>query len=312
LAYDLLVIAVGAENATFNIPGVQEHALFLKDLADARSIRQRIIECFERASQPSRSEDEVRALLHFVVVGGGPTGVEFAAEMQDFATDELRKWFPELAQNVRITLLEATDQILSSFDAELADYTLKHFRRSRINVRTASLVSEVKRESVVLQSGEEIPCGLVVWSTGIGPTVFVQSLDLPKDTRGRLLTDPLLRVVNLESIYAIGDCAQIENLQLPPTAQVAQQAGTYLGKALNVVAKGKRPWPFRYRHMGMLAYIGGNKALADMSNFKGRGVTAWLIWRSAYLTKLVSWRNKVQVFLNWVSASIFGRDISRF
>lgn len=312
LSYDLLVIAIGAENNTYGVPGVREHAHFLKEVGDARRIRQRIIECFERASHPSLSEDEQRRLLHFVVVGGGPTGVEFAAELHDFLMEDLRKAYPKLVPSVRITLLEATKQILNTFDEELSRYTMKLFQRQRIEVRTGSPVVKVEPTTIHLADGSQIPYGLVVWSTGVGPTELVRSLPLEKDESSRLVTDEYFQVKGAEGIYALGDCATIRGKSLPATAQVAQQEGAYLGKSLNHRARGKKLKPFKYRHYGMLAYVGSGKALADLTAFKGKGFLTWLFWRSAYLTRLVSWKNKILVVFDWFKTLVFGRDISRF
>lgn len=310
--YDYLVVAVGVVSSTFNIPGVTEHAYFLKELSDARQIRQKIIECFERASQPGRTDTEIRDLLHFVVVGGGPTGVEFAAELHDFAVDELSKWFLELRPSVRITLIEASKDILSSFDASLSAYAKKHFLRSDIQLRTNARVNEVRADGVLLEGGEVLPCGLTVWSTGIGPTSLARDLEFKKDQRNRIVTNEQFLVHGTENIYALGDAACIENSDLPATAQVAQQAGAYLAKQFNRRAKNKPVEPFTFKQLGMLAYIGGNRAVADFKSHKSHGYGTWLLWRSAYLTKLVSLKNKLNVFVNWTSAALFGRDISRF
>lgn len=312
LSYDILNIAVGAESNTYNIPGVAEHALFLRELADARAIRQRIIECFEHASTPGLDEAEQRRLLHFVVVGGGPTGVEFAAEMHDFLAEDLSKAFPRLSKAVRITLLEATDQILSSFDEALGRYTLKQFSRSSIDVRTGSIVTRVESTEVHLKDGTSLPYGLLVWSTGIGPTSFVRSLPFEKEKNSRIVVDEYFRVKGFSNIYAAGDCAVIEGQNYPATAQVAQQEGKYIAHQLNRMAKGKPAEPFQYKNLGMLAYIGGNRALADLPNVKGGGYFTWLFWRSVYLTRLVSLKNKILVIFDWLKTIIFGRDISRF
>ena len=312
LPYDILVIAVGSVGSTYGIPGVDDYALFLKELADARAIRQRIMENFERASTPGVSAEERKRLLHIVVVGGGPTGVEFAAEMHDFLNEDLRKWFPHLADDVRITLLEATSQLLSTFDAALREYTAKLFRRQHIQVRTGAIVKEVAATEVILGDGSRVPYGLLVWSTGIGPSAFVQSLPFPQTQHSRIIVDNFLRVKGFTNIYAVGDCATTEDINLPATSQVAQQEGKYLARALNRVAEGKSITPFRYRHLGMLAYVGSNRALADLAKVKGRGFSAWLFWRSTYLTKLLSWKNKILVVFDWLKTLLFGRDISRF
>jgi len=312
ISYNILVIAVGAISKTFNIPGVTEHTFFLKELADARAIRQRVIECFERASTPLVGEEERSRLLHFVVVGGGPTGVEFAAELHDFMDDDLSRAFPELMSEVRITLLEASSGILNMFDQKLGEYALKRFARAKIDVRTGSMVKLVHERGVTLADGTDIPAGLVVWSTGIGATPLVQKLPFPKDRAQRLMTDAYFSVDEDRSIFAIGDCATRQGDELPATAQVAQQEGEYLAKLLNARAHGKTEKKFKYRHMGMLAYIGDRRALADTNYLKGYGFATWIFWRSAYLTKLVSFKNKVLVLFDWMKAWVFGRDISRF
>lgn len=312
LTFDKLVIAVGMVSNTFGVSGVEKYALYLKDLTDARAIRQRIIDCFERAAQPSTSMAERKRLLHFVVVGGGPTGIEFAAEMHDFLTEDLSKAYAQFISEVQITLLEAGKQILNTFDEELSRYTRKLFRRQRIVVKTNSPVVRVEKTIIHLADRTKIPYGLVVWSTGVGATKFIKSLRLQKDGSSRLVVDEYLRVLQHESIYAVGDCAAVRGKSYPATAQVAEQQGAYLAKALNRERQGKQVPSFKYRHKGMLAYVGGGKALADLAAFKGKGFVTWLFWRSTYLTKLVSLKNKTLVLFDWFKTFVFGRDISRF
>jgi NADH:ubiquinone reductase (non-electrogenic) len=313
LEYDVLVIAVGSWNNTFGVKGVAEHALFLKELTDARNIRERIISCLERASFPGISDDERNRLLHFVVVGGGPTGIEFAAELHDLLDEDLQKNYPHLVGKVRITLFEAMKNILTSFDDDLRKYTLEHFRRQDIEVRLETPVQEVRENCLVLKSGEEIPTGLIVWSTGFGPTSFVESLMYPKE-KGRLLTDDYLRIPGHTELYAMGDCATMASGALPQTAQVAMQGGKYLANSLNKRAAGEEPAPFKFRNLGMLAYIGESRALADIpkANVQSGGTATYIFWRSAYLTRLVSFKNKVLVLFDWLKTWIFGRDLSKF
>ncbi|MBI1317633.1 MAG: hypothetical protein GC168_01625 [Candidatus Hydrogenedens sp.] len=310
--YDYVFIGVGAVSNTFGIPGVEQYCHFLKEIQDARNIRHEVIQCFERASKPNRPIEDFDWLLRFVIVGGGPTGVEFAAELHDFIEQDLSKWFPDLIPYVRITLLEAGESILTAFDATLGDYTRRHFSRKKIQVRTKSLVREVTHDAVVLSNGEEIGYGLVVWSTGNGPTELVDNLDLPKDRTKRLITDEYCCVKTTDNIFSVGDCAVMEHNPLAPTAQVAQQGGTYVAKQLNDLVAKKERKPFNYKHKGMLAYVGGNKALADMGSRKSKGFHTWILWRSAYLTKLISFQNKLMVMFDWLRAFIFGRDISQY
>ncbi len=312
LSYDVLVIGVGGESNTFNIPGVREYARPLKELGDARQIRQDILRLLEAASRPGLDAAERDRLLHFVVVGGGPTGVEFAAELHDFLAEDLRKAYRDLMSHVRITLLEGQERILGSFDAVLGEYTSSLFARKDIEVRTTSFVSSIDPARIILRDGEQIPYGLVVWSTGIGPVAFTRALSFRKDRADRILTDGYLHVPEHENIFALGDCAVVEGMSYPMTAQVAQQQGAYVARVLNAQARGRTVRPFRYRHYGMLAYVGGNKALADLKSYKGRGFLTFLLWRSAYLTRLVSLRNKILVVFDWMKTLVFGRDISRF
>lgn len=312
ISYDYLVIAVGADSNTFNIPGVREYALFLKELGDARKIRSRIIQNLEQANTPGLPNDERSRLLHFVVVGGGPTGVEFAAEMHDFVTDDLVKSYPSLVADVRITLLEATNKILNTFDVKLGEYALQIFRRQQIEVRIESIVTRVEPNDIILRDGSRLPYGLVVWSTGNTQTQFIASQQFPKSQSGRILTDRYLKVSGLSDVFAIGDCATVEGEEFPATAQVAMQAGKYLGRYFNILAADKKPDLFKYKHLGMLAYIGSNRALADLPRIKGKGFSTWLFWRSAYLTRLVSLKNKILVLFDWTKTFIFGRDVSNF
>jgi len=311
LPYDRLVIAVGAVANTFGVPGAAEHALFLKDVEDARRIRQRLLENFEAAALPGVPPEERSRLLRFVICGGGPTGVEFAAELHDLLLGEGRRYFPQLVERVRITLVEAGHQILSSFDQSLRHYASEVFHRQRIELRTDARVVRVEKQWIELAGGERLPCGLLLWSTGNGPTELVRRLPFQKHAGDRILTDHYLRVLGQENIYAAGDASVMLGKTLPATSQVAMQQGQYLARALNRRARGKPVGPFEYRHLGMLAYIGDHRALADLPNFKGKGRSAWLFWRSAYLTRLLSVQAKIRVLLDWAKAHVFGRDISR-
>src|SRR5579862_45839 len=304
LPFDSLVLAVGTINNTFGVAGVEQYALYLKEVADARAIRQRIIDCFERASEPGIPDSEKHRLLHFVVVGGGPTGVEFAAEMHDFVIRDLHKLYPALRSFIRITILEARAQILSTFDQVLGAYTVRHFHRQQIEVLTGSVVINIDADRITLKNGTEIPFGMVVWATGTGPTPLIKSLNAQKDYASRLIIDEFLRLKEHRNIYALGDCSVIESQNLPATAQVAEQQGKYLGAALTARTLGKPVQPFRYRHYGMLAYIGSERALADLSQVKGRGYSTYLFWRSAYLTRLVSFKNKILVLFDWMKTAV--------
>jgi NADH dehydrogenase FAD-containing subunit len=275
-------------------------------------VRRGVLEQFARAEIPGLTPDELRQRLTFVICGGGPTGVEIAAEIDDLIDEELRHSYPELAPLARVVLVEALERLLTSFDEALSDYTKRHFLHAGIEVRTQAKVQSIECDRVVLAGGEVIPCGLVLWAGGNAPVPLVASLDLPLDRRGRLIVDDHLRIPGREGAYAMGDCAAVGEPPLPATAQVAQQQGKYLADALASLRDGGYVEPFRFKASGMLAYIGGGEALADLPQVKWSGRGAWLFWRSVYLTKLVSPANKIKVLFDWVKARLFGRDLSRF
>ncbi len=312
LSYDALVIAVGAGVADYGVRGVFEHAYTLKSVEDARAIRRGILERFAAAEIPHLAPDEVRRRLTFVVCGGGPTGVEVAAEIRDLVDRELAATQPELARQVRVVLVEALDRLLTGFDEALSRYAREHFLSEGIEVQLSRPVEAVEAQRVRLAGGGEIPCGMVIWAGGNAPLPLVRDLGEPRDDRGRLQVDDRLRLVRHPEVYALGDCATFADRPLPATAQVAQQQGRYLADALERWRRGRVVRPFRFRSSGMLAYIGHGEALADLPQVKWSGRSAWFFWRSVYFTKLVSPANKIKVLFDWVKNRAFGRDLSRF
>ena len=337
--FDMLVVGVGAENATFGIPGVREHSCFLKEVGDAQKIRKQIMDCVETASFKDQSPEEVKRLLHMVVVGGGPTGVEFAGELQDFFKEDLQKWIPQIKDDFHVTLVEALPNVLPMFSKQLIDYTTSTFKEEQISVRTKTMVKKVTDKTIeaefTLPDGtkklETMPYGLLVWATGNAVRNVVKDLmsQIPaqKDARRGLNVNEYLVVKGTENVWAVGDCA-VANYA--PTAQVAAQEGAFLARLFNTMAKTdaieqelgelsikqetakddrnqildqidtlksqlrrtKQIGPFKYSHQGSLAYIGAEKAVADVSwitgNFASGGTLTYLFWKSAYLSMCFS------------------------
>ncbi|MCD7455993.1 tubulin alpha 1 [Datura stramonium] len=214
--YDYLVIATGARVNTFNIPGVEENTFFLKEVEDAQKIRRTVIDCFEKASLPTLSDEERKRLLHFVIVGGGPTGVEFAAQLHDFVNEDIVRLYPKVKDSVKITLLEATDHILNMFDKRITAFAEEKFHRDGIDVKTGSMVVKVGEKEIStkdVKRGEitSMPYGMAVWSTGIGtrPVIMEFMKHIGQGNRRVLATDEWLRVEGQDNIYALGDCATI-------------------------------------------------------------------------------------------------------
>lgn len=213
--YDYLVIAIGARVNTFNTPGVEENCHFLKEVEDAQRIRRTVIDCFERASLPTLTDEERKRILQFVIVGGGPSGVEFAAELHDFVNEDIVKLYPNVKDLVKITLLEAGEHILNMFDKRITVFAEEKFRRDGIELKTGSMVVKVsdKEISAKERSGEisSMPYGMVLWSTGIGtrPVIMEFMKQIGQTNRRVLATDEWLRVEGCDSVYALGDCATI-------------------------------------------------------------------------------------------------------
>lgn len=362
--YDLLVVGVGSEVSTYGIPGVKEYGCFMKEIEHAQKARSKIMDAVETASIPGLDEETRKRLLHTVVVGGGPTGVEFAGELHDFFEEDLRRLTPWLANDFKVTLVEALPNVLPSFSKHLINFAEKTLKDEKIEVMTKTAVKNVTESEITavqtLPNGEKkeivMPYGTFVWCGGNMPRTLVreliQAIPEQKDRGARrgLLIDEYLRVVGTKDVYAIGDCAQST---YAPTAQVAGQQGSYLGSLLNHNAKAfsaqeevnrlekiadKEPSapgvqedlrsaerqlrrvgakkPFIYSHQGSLAYVGSEKAVADLNVWGGSEISqggqfTYLFWRSAYLSMCFSFRNKVLVAFDWLKVKIFGRDVSR-
>ncbi|XP_004497942.1 internal alternative NAD(P)H-ubiquinone oxidoreductase A2, mitochondrial-like [Cicer arietinum] len=330
VAYDKLVIAAGAEPLTFGIKGVKEHAFFLREVNHAQEIRKRLLLNLMLSENPGTSEEEKKRLLHCVVIGGGPTGVEFSGELSDFIMNDVCERYTHVKDYIHVTLIEA-NEILSSFDVSLRQYAIKHLTKSGVHL-LRGVVKEVHPQKLILSDGTEVPYGLLVWSTGVGPSEFVKKLNFPSSPGGRIGVDQWMRVPSVEDVFALGDCAgfleQTGRPVLPALAQVAERQGKFLvelfnkigkqngGKALsaNAIQLGD---PFVYKHLGSMASVGGYKALVDLRQSKDAkglslaGFLSWLIWRSAYLTRVLSWRNRFYVAVNWGTTFVFGRDNTR-
>lgn len=330
VAYDKLVIASGAEPLTFGIKGVHEHAFFLREVSHAQEIRKRLLLNLMLSENPGMSEEEKERLLHCVVIGGGPTGVEFSGELSDFIMRDVRQRYAHVKNYIKVTLIEG-NEILSSFDVGLRQYATKHLTKCGVRL-VRGVVKEVHPNKIVLSDGSDVPYGLLIWSTGVGPSEFVKSLNLPKSQGGRIGTDEWLQVPSVEDVFALGDCSgflePVGKPVLPALAQVAERQGKYLVELFNKLGKqnaGKASSakdvplgdPFVYKHLGSMASVGRYKALVDLRQSKDAkgvslaGFVSWFIWRSAYLTRVISWRNRFYVAVNWATTLVFGRDNSR-
>jgi NADH:ubiquinone reductase (H+-translocating) len=316
LYYDELVIALGTGVDLKRFPGLPEHALTMKDLADAHRLRTHVIGCLETADITDDPKGK-QQLLTFVVVGAGFSGVETVAETRELVRRAL-KYYPNIKPDeIRFYLIEYADRILPTFPADLAEYATRRLQIHGIEVLTGVGTKSASGTGVELTDGRIIPTSTIVATIGNGPHPLVATLGLEMQW-GRIKTDRFMRVPGRDSVWALGDAALIPLVEHPgeapadyatQTAQFAVREGSQL--ASNIIAKieGKDPKPFAYTSKGSLASLGMSKAVADVYGFKLSGTLAWLLWRGFYLSFLPGFQAKLRVGLNWLVNSVMPPNI---
>ncbi|CZR54552.1 related to NADH-dehydrogenase (ubiquinone) [Phialocephala subalpina] len=312
LGYDIVVVAPGCVNQTFGTPGVAENALFLRNVKDAMKVSSRVQNNFEKASIPGLTEQQQRELLHFVIVGAGPTGVEVSSELSDLFSTSYAKLYPHLKGKVSITIHDIAENVLSGFDKKLQEYAMSSFDKRNVEVLTGSHIEKVEKDCLYTKEKGRIAAGLVIWATGNKCSPLVESLPVKKTPRNpRILTDDFLRIYSspdsslIDSAFALGDCADVEDARLPTTAEVACQKGTYLAKSLN---RGFEK-PFKYEQAALVAYLGQNDGvISGKQDYSG--AQAWIAWRSKNFLWTRTWRQKVLIVVGWVLDLVTGRAIA--
>ena len=302
LSYDYLILAIGGETNFFGLDGIRRHGFGLKDISDAVKIRNRVLESFELAMLEPDAERR-RAHLTFVVVGGGPTGVEMAGSLAELIRLVLVKDYPRLNLNdTRVLLLEANNRLLTAMPPKLglaAGDTLWH---KHVEVRFGASVVDFDGERVCLKSGEVIPARTLVWAAGAQACTLSAGLDgLATARQGRIVVQETLQVPGHPEVFVIGDAAYMEHdgQPLPMMAPVAiQQAETAAANVRRLVA-GQPPVAFRYKNPGELATIGRNAAVAHVRGIQFKGFVAWVVWLVVHLIQLIGFRNKMFVMMSW-------------
>jgi NADH dehydrogenase len=305
LAYDYLVLATGSEYNYFGHDAWARHAPNLKTVTDARRIRSRIIQTFEQAEQETDSQ-RIRALLTFVLVGGGPTGVEMAGALAELARCAIAPEYRHIdTRTARILLFEAGPRLLKAFPEWLARKAQAELQRKGVEVYTGAAVSAVDATGVVV-AGRHIPSANVIWTAGVEATPLGAQLGVPTDRLGRVKVQPDLSIPGHPEVFVVGDLMVMERdgeAFSPGLAPVAMQQGTYVGKRIAQRVEGKLDAaPFRYWDKGNLATIGRAFAIADLGWFKFSGLLAWLLWGAVHLVYLTNLWNRVQVFATWLWA----------
>jgi len=305
--YDTLIVATGARHAYFGRDDWEAVAPGLKKIDDATAIRRRILLAFERA-ETAQDEATRRALLSFVVIGGGPTGVELAGAIAELARNALVRDFraidPRLA---RVLLIEGGKRVLASFPEALSAAAQRDLARLGVEVRVGKPVTACDADGVVA-GDERIPARTVIWAAGVAASPAAKWLGAAHDRVGRVIVEPDLSVAGHPEIFVVGDTAAMttpDGRPVPGIAPAAKQGGIHVARTICArLADVPAPGPFRYRHFGNLATIGRGSAVADFGWIQVKGLAAWWLWGAAHVFFLIGFRNRVAVILDWLWAYV--------
>lgn len=313
IEYDYLIIATGMVNNYFGKPQWESDAPGLKTIEEALDIRRRMLLAFE-AAEYTEDPDELRALMTFVIIGGGPTGVEMAGAIQEVATEVMSRDFRNVAANqARVVLIEGQGRVLSAFSEESSANALKALQGLGVEVMLNTFVEEINEQGV-RAGGKLIPTKTAIWGAGLKAEPLVSTLGVEQDRAGRVIISDKLNLAEDERVFVLGDVANFnhgEQGQLPGLAPVAMQQGRHAAKNVMRLINQKPLEPFKYLDKGIMATIGRAAAVAETGKLKMRGFIAWLAWLFIHLLFLVGFRNKVSVLVNWLYSYIAYRRSTR-
>ncbi|MBE0584832.1 MAG: NAD(P)/FAD-dependent oxidoreductase [Desulfofustis sp.] len=299
--YDYLILATGSVPHTFGVPGVEDHAFFLKTLEEGVELKNHIICCFEGAAMVADSERK-RGILTFVIVGGGATGVEYAGALSELVHGSIIRDYRNIDfRGLRIILLEAADCLVGNMPLSIRSYTLRKLRQLGVDVRLSTKVVEVTPEAVILSNQETIHTQTVVWTAGVRGEPLASLSGIPTKRDGRVPVTQTLQVPGHPEIYVVGDTAYIDEdgSPLPMVAQVAIQTAVAAAENIGHRVAGRQPVPFRYRDRGSMITIGRNAAGVAIGSRTYTGFFAWVLWLVIHLFNLIGFRNRVIVLINW-------------
>jgi NADH dehydrogenase len=309
VGYDTLIVGTGSRHHYFGNEQWETLAPGLKTVEDATEIRRRIFLAFEEAERES-DLGKRRACLNFVIVGGGPTGVELAGALGDITRDTLRYDFRNIdPADARIYLLEAADRILTTYPPELSAKAAAFLDRSGVTIQTGAIVTDIRPDCVVVKRGEkveQISCRTVVWAAGVKASflgkILADATGAKLDRGGRVIVEPDLSLPNHPEIFIIGDLANYSHQTgkpLPGVAPVAMQEGQYVAKVLLARLEGKTVPRFHYRDRGNMTIVGRGTAVADLGKLQLAGYFAWLAWLFVHLIHIVEFENRILVLIQW-------------
>jgi NADH dehydrogenase len=303
IAYDYLIIATGTSHTYFGHDGWAAYAPGLKTLEDALDIRRRILVAFEEAERETNPVRQQR-FLTFVLVGGGPTGVELAGTLAEIARQTRSEFRNIDTHKARIVVIEAGPTILPSFAPALRDAARRSLSRLHVEVRENTRVTAVDDGAVML-GAERLEAGTVLWTAGVAASPITATLGVPLDRAGRVVVESDLSIPDHPEAFVIGDAAAFldaEGHQLPGVAQVAIQGGTHAARTILRRIRGEPSQPFVYHDRGSMAIIGRGSAICDIRGFRFSGPIAWLAWLFLHIFELIGFRNRLVVMIEWATA----------
>ena len=307
LGFEDLILATGSSTSFFGIQGAPAHALPLKSPGDAVRLRSHILSCFERAALEHEREERVR-LMTGVIVGGGPTGVEFAGALAELIRGPLARDFPSLdLGECTVILVEASPRLLGSFPQRSGEYALRRLRGMGVEVRLSARVLTVAPGSLKLEEGHALEAATIVWTAGVRGDPVLAGWGLPTARDGRVPVEPTLQVAGHPHVYVVGDGAYLEQdgAPLPVLAPVAIQAGQAAAENTLRTTAGRPARSFRYKDKGTMATIGRNAAVAILGGRGYTGFVAWVIWLAIHISSLIGFRNRLLVLTNWAWDYLF-------
>lgn len=309
--YDLLVVALGSRSDYFGIPGACENTWDFKTLEDAVVLRDRVIDLCEHVDHTADAEAR-RAMLTFVIVGGGYTGVELVTELADFLFKYVARRYRGIdASEIRLVVVEAMSEVLRGIAPALAAHARRRLDQSKIEVRTGARVTRCTAAGIEINDSEIIPSATVVWTAGVRANALVEALPGPHDRIGRAIVNPFLQLEGHPEILIVGDgAAATTALDAPRVAPVAIAHGELAGRNIVHALRGELLEPYTYKSQGMLVSLGMNYAVVSFMGLQFSGYFAWLFWNAVHLYKLVGLKKQLQVAVDWVLGTIFPRDAS--
>lgn len=302
IAYDYLVLAVGGQTNFFGLNTVEENSFQLKSIESATSTRNHLLSMLERACREVDSEER-KALLTFVVVGGGPTGVETAGALAELITHVMTKDYPAMdLKEVRVLLLEAMGAVMAAYPPELRKATMRLLERKNVEIMLNTRLKDYNGRRITLADSRHINTYTVIWTAGVRAAELIDRLGVQQAASGRVRVEPTLQLPGHPEVFVIGDAAYVEDRNGQPLAMlgtVAQQEARAAARNIQKILKGKSPEAFQYKDPGLLATIGRNAAVARIWGLSFSGFIAWVIWVGVHIYRLIGFRNRLAVLINW-------------